>query len=308
VDARCSGLQGRQEEVFVVTSEDRRYRSVWSELHATDFRQAWIDAGGLRTRFIEAGSPETPALIFLHGTAGSWENFALNIAAHAEHFHCFAFDMIGAGLTDKPNYDYETPHYVKHLYDFMGAVKVERASLIGLSLGARVGSRFAIDHSQRVDKLILLSATAYFPAQEIQKSISASRSAAAQNPTWDNVRDILKDLVHDEASLMDDLIALRLAIYRRPEMKKAMSHILALLDPPVYNRNRIPDDDWRRLTAPTMIVASVDHNDVFLETSRVIAKLIRNAHLVEMTKTSHWPQLERPDLFNRLSVEFLRKK
>ncbi len=290
-----------------MTSEDRRYRSIWSELYATEFRQGWINAGGLRTRFIEAGSPRAPALIFLHGTAGSWENFALNVAAHAEHFHCFAFDMIGAGLTDKPDYDYETQHYVKHLHDFMDAVQVERASLIGLSLGARVGSKFAIDHPQRVDKLILLSATAYFSAQEIQKSIGASRSAAANDPTWDKVRDILKDLVHDEASLVDDLIALRLAIYRQPEMKKAMGHILALLDPPVYNRNRIPDDDWRKLTAPTMIVASVDHADVFLETSRAIAKLIPNVQVVEMTQTSHWPQLERPELFNRLSLEFLQK-
>jgi len=306
--AQCGSLaRAVGKRVFVVTSEDRQYRSVWSELYATEFRQGWINAGGLRTRFIEAGSPKAPALIFLHGTAGSWENFALNIAAHAEHFHCFAFDMIGAGLTDKPDYDYETTHYVRHLHDFMDAVKVERASLIGLSLGARVGSRFAIDYASRVDKLILLSATAYFPAQDIQKSIGASRSAAANNPTWDNVRDILKDLVHDEASLVDDLIALRLAIYRQPEMKKAMGHILALLDPPVYNRNRIPDGDWRKLIAPTMIVASVDHADVFLETSRAIAKLIPNAQVAEMTQTSHWPQLERPELFNRLSLEFLQK-
>jgi 2-hydroxy-6-oxonona-2,4-dienedioate hydrolase len=290
-----------------MASQDSRYRSVWSELYATEFRQSWIDAGGLKTRFIEAGAPHLPPLILLHGTAGSWENFALNVAAHAEHFHCYAFDMIGSGLTDKPDYHYETQHYVKHLYDFMDAVKVERASMIGLSLGARVASRFAIDHPQRVNKLILLSATAYFPAQEIQKSIGASRSAAAANPTWENVHDILKDLVHDEASLVDDLIALRLAIYRRPEMKKAMGHILALLDPPVYNRNRIPDDDWKKLVAPTMIVASVDHNDVFLETSRVISKLMPNAEVLEMKGTSHWPQLEKPEIFNARSLEFLRK-
>jgi pimeloyl-ACP methyl ester carboxylesterase len=288
-------------------SAKRPYRSVWSQLYATEFRQSWIDAGGLKTRYIEAGSPDKPPLIMLHGTAGSWENFGLNVAAHAEHFHCYAFDMIGSGLTDKPDYDYETQHYVKHLHDFMDAVNVQRASMIGLSLGARVASKFAIDHPDRINKLILLSATAYFPAQEIQKSIGASRSAAAANPTWENVRDILKDLVHDEASLVDDLIALRLAIYSRPEMKTAMGHILALLDPPVYNRNRIPDDDWRRLQAPTMIVASVDHNDVFLETSRVISKLMPNAEVLEVKGTSHWPQLEEPELFNAKSLEFLRK-
>ena len=44
-----------------------------------------------------------------------------------------------------------------------------------------------------------------------------------------------------------------------PDMKRAMSHILALLDPEIYNRNRIPEEHWRSLRAPTLIVAAVDH-------------------------------------------------
>ena len=107
----------------------------------------------------------------LHGTAGSLENFAANIAPHAEHFNCIAFDMIGSGMTGKPDYDYETEHYVKHVADFFKATGIDKASIIGLSLGARVASRFAIDHPDKVDRLILLSATAYFPARPVQKDI-----------------------------------------------------------------------------------------------------------------------------------------
>jgi pimeloyl-ACP methyl ester carboxylesterase len=281
------------------------YRSVWTELYATEFRQGWVDADGLKTRFIQAGPATAPPLVLLHGTAGSWENFCANIAPHAEHFNCFAFDMIGSGLTDKPPFDYETPHYVKHLSDFMDAMSIDRASLIGLSLGARVGARFAIDHPARVDKLILLSATAFFPARETQRGISASRAQAAENPTWENVREIFKGLVHDEAQIVDDLIAVRLAIYRQPEMKEAMPHILALLKPEVYNRNRIPEEDWRRLRAPTLVVAAVDHQDVFLETARKIATLIPDVRVLEMKGVSHWPQLESAEAFNRGSLSFL---
>lgn len=281
------------------------YRSVWSELHATAFRQDWIEADGLRTRFIEAGSPDTPPVVMLHGTAGSWENFCANIAAHAEHHHVFAFDMIGSGLTDKPDYDYETLHYVRHLLGFLDAVGLRRSSLIGLSLGARVAARFAIDHPDRVDRMILLSATAFFPAREVQKGIQASRATAAQNPTWENVREIFKGLVHDEAAIPDDLIAIRLAIYSRPEMKEAMGHILALLDPEVYNRNRIPEADWRRIAAPTLIVAAVDHADVFLDTARAVSRLIPEVRVEEMRAVSHWPQLENAAAFNALSLAFL---
>lgn len=283
------------------------YRSVWTELLATPFRQSWVDAGGIKTRYVQAGDEPNPPLVMLHGTAGSLENFAANIAAHAEHFNCIVPDMIGSGMTDKPDYDYETGHYVKHLHDFFGAMGLKKASVIGLSLGARVASRFAIDHPEAVDRLILLSATAYFPARPIQGDIKKSRTDAAANPTWESVREIFKGLFHDETKVWDDLIATRLALYRRPEMKQAMGHILALLDPAVYDRNRIPDDDWKKLTAPTMVIAAVDHADVFLDTARVIAKLIPNISVVEMKNCSHWPQMEEPDEFNRISLAFLRQ-
>ena len=282
------------------------YRSVWTELLDTPFRQTWIDAGGLKTRFVQAGDPSNPPLVLMHGTAGSLENFAANIAAHARHFNCIAFDMIGSGMTDKPDYDYETEHYVKHAVDFLNALGVKKASVIGLSLGARVASRLAIGHPDRVEKLILLSATAYFPAKPIQDDIKRSRSAAAANPTWDSIVEIFKGLFHDPDKVWDDLIATRLAIYSRADMKAAMPHILALLDSDVYNRNRIPEGDWKRLLAPTLIVAAVDHQDVFLETARTIVKLIPNAKIVEMMHCSHWPQMEDANTFNKLSLEFLR--
>jgi len=284
------------------------YKSVWTELLDTPFRQAWIDAGGLKTRFVQAGDPANPPLLLLHGTAGSLENFAANIAAHARHFNCIAFDMIGSGMTDKPDFDYETDHYVKHTVDFLNAMGIKKASVIGLSLGARVASRLAIDYPDKVEKLILLSATAYFPAKPIQDDIKRSRSAAAANPSWDNIVEIFKGLFHEPGKVWDDLIATRLSIYRRADMKAAMSHILALLEPADYNRNRIPDDDWKRLRAPTLIIAAVDHEDVFLETARTIVKLIPNAKVIEMKHCSHWPQMEAPETFNRLSLEFLQAR
>jgi 2-hydroxy-6-oxonona-2,4-dienedioate hydrolase len=283
----------------------RAYRSVWTELLATPFRQGWLDAGGIKTRFVQAGSESNPPLVMLHGTAGSLENFAANIAPHAEHFNCIAFDMIGSGMTAKPDHDYETEHYVKHVLDFYKAMNIRKASIIGLSLGARVASRFAIDHPEHVEKLVLLSATAYFPARPVQSDIKNTRAAAAANPTWDSIREIFKGLFHDERKIWDDLVATRLSLYSQPDMKRAMSHILALLDPEVYNRNRIPEADWRTLRAPTLVVAAVDHRDVFLDTAMALAKLIPNVSVFEMKNCSHWPQMEDPDTFNKRSLAFL---
>jgi pimeloyl-ACP methyl ester carboxylesterase len=62
------------------------------------------------------------------------------------------------------------------------------------------------------------------------------------------------------------------------------------------------------LRAPTLIIAAVDHEDVFLETARTIVKLIPNAKVIEMKRCSHWPQMEDPETFNRFSLAFLRAR
>ena len=114
---------------------DDNYRSIWLDLQQASFRQGWVNAGGIRTRYAQAGRAGAPALMMLHGTAGSWEAFCRNLEAHAEHFDCYAIDMIGSGFSDKPDRDYEIPDYVEHAKNFMDAMNIGRASFIGVSLG-----------------------------------------------------------------------------------------------------------------------------------------------------------------------------
>jgi pimeloyl-ACP methyl ester carboxylesterase len=59
------------------------------------------------------------------------------------------------------------------------------------------------------------------------------------------------------------------------------------------------------LRAPTLVVAAVDHGDVFLDTAMALAKLIPNVSVFEMKNCSHWPQMEDPDTFNKRSLAFL---
>ena len=65
---------------------------IWQQIYATPHRLAWIDVGGVRTRMLEAGPPDAPAVLLLHGTAGSLENFCANVAALAAHFRVIAID------------------------------------------------------------------------------------------------------------------------------------------------------------------------------------------------------------------------
>jgi pimeloyl-ACP methyl ester carboxylesterase len=281
------------------------YRSIWTHLMTTPFRQDWIDVGGVRTRYVQAGDPDKPAVVMLHGTAGTWECFAANLGAHAKHFNCYAFDMVGSGFSDKPDRDYEIPVYAEHVRNFMAAVGLKRASIIGVSLGAWVACRLAVDHPALVEKLTLLSSSGMLANLQTMGSIRSVRSKAVDDPSWETIKSIFVPLIYDEKNRIPDLIAIRQATYRQPEMKKAMAHILCLQDPDVRPRNLLSEDEWRSLAAPTLVIAAPDDREEYYETAMRIRELAKDARVVEVEGVKHWGQFEKPDLFNAINIEFL---
>ena len=99
-------------------------------------------------------------MVLLHGTGGHWEVYAPTIGPLSEHFHCLAVDMVGNGFSDRPDYDYEISVYVRHIAGLLDALGIQKASFIGMSLGAWVAARFALDHPGRTEKVILQSPAA----------------------------------------------------------------------------------------------------------------------------------------------------
>lgn len=102
----------------------------------TAHRLAWIDVGGVRTRYLEAGPADGPVVVLLHGTAGQPRNFCANMADYAVHFRVIAIDMLGCGLTDKPDFDYLVKDYAEHACGVLDALGVEQAAVVGVSLGS----------------------------------------------------------------------------------------------------------------------------------------------------------------------------
>src|SRR6478735_1020333 len=131
------------------------FESVWSDLQGVPFSQGYLDAGGVRTRYLHAGDPGRPALVFLHGSGGHAEAYVRNLEAHAEHFSTWSIDMLGHGYTDRPGHPLEVRHYVDHLIAFLYAIGTERAHISGESLGGWVAIRAAVDHPDRIDRLEL---------------------------------------------------------------------------------------------------------------------------------------------------------
>ncbi|WP_458732892.1 alpha/beta fold hydrolase [Sphingobium xenophagum] len=284
----------------------REYRSVWTYLMDVPFKQDYIEVEGFRTRYLEAGRLEAPPLVLLHGTGGHWEAFCANIGPLSQHFRVLALDMLGCGFTDKPDRPYETWTYAAHVLAFMDKMSIEKASFIGVSLGAWVSVRIALENPERVERVVLVAPTGYFPMPAAALQTTSVRSSITGPPTWDQAARVISQLLYNpEKTLMDDIVAVRKHVYSCSDIGKIMPRMLTLLNPEARARNNLSDDQWCSLKQPMLLIENVDHDDIFLKTARKVSKLLPNGRLVPVREVAHWAQLEAPDTFNKLAIAFL---
>jgi pimeloyl-ACP methyl ester carboxylesterase len=288
------------------TQPENEYRSIWTWLREAEFRQDWCDAGGIRTRYAEAGDPARPGVLLLHGTGGHWETFAPNLAALSEHFHCVAVDMVGNGFSEKPDYDYEIAVYVRQMLAVLDHFGMARASVVGMSLGAWVTARLALEAPDRVEKVILMSPAGLVATASNMARIRAERTKAVQDPNWPSIKAMFDHLIADERNRIPDLIALRQAIYRRPDTRQTIDHLLILQDPDARQRNLLSEEQWAAIKAPALVVASGQDFSEYESTARRVAALLPNSQLLEMPNVRHWPHFEDPGVFNAAALTFLR--
>lgn len=282
----------------------KSHESFWVDLSAATFQQGYLDANGLRTRYLHAGTSALPPLILLHGTGGHADCYTRNLSAHGEHFDTWAIDMIGHGWTDKPDFDYEIDAYVEHLKDVLDALGFAKAHISGESLGGWVAARFALKYPDAVDRLALNTTGGATMIPEVMEKIKKSTRAAVQNPVWDTVKARLEWLMADPSVVTDDLVACRKAIYEQPGFIEALEHILVLQDPETRLRNNLTDDEWAAITHETMVLWT-SHDPTASDTvGQKIASLIKNSRYELMQDCGHWPQYEDPETFNRIHLDF----
>ena len=191
------------------------FESVWSDLQGVAFEQGYLDAAGVRTRYLRAGDPGKPVLMLLHGSGGHAEAYVRNLAAHAEHFSTWSIDMLGHGYTDKPGHPLEVSHYVDHLLAVLHTIGADRCYLSGESLGGWVAARTAVDHPDVVQRLVLNTAGGSQADPVVMQRIITLSMAAAEDPTWETVQARIKWLMADKSKDYDDLVASRQRIYRQ---------------------------------------------------------------------------------------------
>lgn len=277
--------------------------TIWTELAGVDFELTTVDAGGVPTRSLRAGAGEP--VIFLHGTSGHLEAFMRNVAAHAAHYRVHAIDMLGHGYTGKPDYPYEIPRYRDHLLAYFDAQGIEKAHIVGESLGGWVGARTAIDAPERVASLQLLCAGGTVANPQVMERIRNSTRKAVTTDDVELTRARMRLLMADDADATEELVAVRHAIYHQPDFVANIENLLCLQDMETRQRNILRPEDLARIDVPTLIVWG--RNNPFGEVPEADAmhRNIKGSELTIFDACGHWPQHEQAEKYNRLSLDFI---
>lgn len=111
---------------------------------------------GLRLHYVTEGAG--PATVLIHGLGGFAESWRRNIPELARYGTVIAVDLPGFGGSSKPRCAYRLPFLVQSVAGVLRGLRVERARLVGHSLGGAVAAGYALTHPERVDRLALIGA------------------------------------------------------------------------------------------------------------------------------------------------------
>lgn len=258
---------------------------------------------GFKLHYIEAGSG-TP-VVLLHGLGGDGSRWGPNIGELAKDFHVFALDQIGFGQSDKPLANYHTGMLAEFLVDFLNAVNVQKASLVGNSMGASVALYTAVHYPARVSAIVLADGggfrSAAAPAAAAPSAEALRRRALQNSTTRDETREFFRILFHNKGLVTDKMVDEQLAMRLRSAF--TISKIQEAGD-----RGSLSEDEVRAVKAPTLVVWGKYDELANPAGADRLERTISGAKKVIIDDCGHMPQLEKADEFNRIVREFLQAR
>jgi pimeloyl-ACP methyl ester carboxylesterase len=250
-----------------------------------------------------------PAVLLIHGFATNsfvWRNVGPSIAL--ANCTAFAADMLGYGASDRPlEADYGIAAQAEYLDRALTAVRVAKATVVGLDLGAAVALRLAASHPDRVERLVLVNPVASdaMPPEDV-KSLQrntarfAFRVSSGVLGAAPLLRDLLQKSVSDPAKMPEPLVARFLAPYVGRHGLDQLLKTARFVD-----REDVDEINLRALPHPTLVIRGEKDPWVGPEVSEQLNNTIGGSRLVRIAAASRLVPEDVPEVFTNLLLDFI---
>jgi pimeloyl-ACP methyl ester carboxylesterase len=248
---------------------------------------------GAKIHYTEAGTGAP--VILIHGLADDASIWDSVIPALSAKFRVIALDQIGFGRSDKPLLNYRVSTFADFLDGFMTELKIERASLIGNSLGGWVAAAYALAHPERVERLVLSDAAGYAALAKTMdpRALSALRLASREDIRY------LGPLTFRDKRFYQDV---DLAFKQRVTAGDSYT-VGQFLDSMVRGDDTV-DNRLHALNRPTLVLWGRDDKIIPLSFGEQFHREITTSRLRILDNCGHMPQIECPNEFANAVLRF----
>jgi pimeloyl-ACP methyl ester carboxylesterase len=288
--------------------------ALWPEAPARP-TGAWLDAagltpryttiGGLRVRYVRGGSG--PPLLLVHGILSSIYTWRDLLPLLAREHDVVALDLPGFGASDQP-VGLSGSVYPGVLLGLMGEIGIQRAEIVGHSLGGAVACLLAAEHPERVERLVLVAPAGFnLAAEELPWILRAVEwppvgALLERLPVRRAlVRMALRQVVYDDALVTAERVEEYWAPLTRPG---AVASLRALLSSRHALGASFPEVA-ARVRAPTLLLWGRDDAWIPISDAERFLAAISGSRKHVLERCGHLPQEERPRDTAGLILEFL---
>jgi pimeloyl-ACP methyl ester carboxylesterase len=269
----------------------------------------YVNVAGIKTRYWSVGATGTPILL-IHGAGGSADYWHRNIFALSQQHQVYALDWVGSGKSDKPETTYTYDDLTQFVAQFMDAVALSSANIIGTSGGGIIAMKLAARMAERVQKLILVGSAGLGKALGFGMRVSAipGIGEALNRPSRATAKFLIRQCAYNsEQFLSDEFVDL---VDRNLPLEVLQFQLRTFrtsanfwgMKPEFLSDIR---GDLPKIKAPTLILWGKQDQITPVSGSEVAVNEIPGATLHLFDNCGHWAYLEHTDEFNQLVFEFL---
>ena len=255
-----------------------------------------------------------PNLILLHGGgpgATGASNYSRNVAALSQRFTTYLIDFPGWGQSSKnlQHFGASSPFVNggRAVYAFMDALKIPEAHVIGNSFGGGAAYCLAMDHPERVSRLVSMGPGGAWieglgPTPGIFQLVTYY---LGEGPTREKLKAFLLNLVHDTSVVTDALVEERFTASNDPEI--AANPPLTLPKGPPPKESFLSNDPRLKDIRHSSLLIWGQQDKVNLPAGAASFGVLPNQDVVLFSNCGHWAQWEQADKFNELVIWFLAR-
>ncbi len=273
---------------------------------------SFVDVDGVRTRYYHAG--RGAPVVLVHGFGISADNWCRVLPTIANEFAVFAPDLIGHGFSDwrpVPSGVRPERYLARHVGRFMDTLGLERAAVVGTSLGGILVSLLALERPELVASLGLVGIDVPMSPSgtvnpDVIKAAMTNGTKAMQDVTWESCLKRMANICFDPAASPREVALMQTTIYAQSDRLEAYLGLgggMAAREG--LDQVRIVPE---KISVPTLVLTGREDIRADIKTIEANYRRIAQAELVVLDRCGHLPHLEHPEKFASVLLDFLRRQ